>query len=481
MDTHLAFSKRRSEVVDRILIPKFYDPDLSDSLRIASKEFDLPELGEILLPGSAGSRLGDWVRREEYGGGDIPYVRTSDLSHWRIRSDFKKGVSEELYDRLRAKQDVLAGDILMVAHGTYLVGDVAFVAPEDSRIVIQDHVFRLRVDSTKGLDAYLLLAALSTVFVKRQVRSRQFSADIIDKIGDRHLGIRVPIPKNGTLQREAAARVRNVLEAQSATREAIKEASESSLRMTRERAEAKYGFTVKRAAIRNRILIPKYYDPELEAELEEAVRVTGERWLSIGKLIADGVISAETGVEVGKMAYGTGTIPFIRTTDLVDWELKLDVRHGVGQEVYEAFDPKGTLAPRDVILVRDGTYLVGSSALVSPDDLPAMFCGGLYRLRVKKEGAVDPHTLLALLNLPLVRRQMRAKQFTRDVIDTLGHRLLEVTIPSPFGKTAQELAHQVEEIMRRKADLKRGIGETIRLIEPRIPSIGEGRPSWSMR
>jgi len=38
---------------------------------------------------------------------------------------------------------------------------------------------------------------------------------------------------------------------------------------------------------------------------------------------------------------------------------------------------------------------------------------------------------LGLLNSYIVKRQIRTKQFTRDVIDTLGQRFKEVVIPIP--------------------------------------------------
>ena len=55
----------------------------------------------------------------------------------------------------------------------------------------------------------------------------------------------------------------------------------------------------------------------------------------------------------------------------------------------------------------------------------------MYKVRVKKKDQLDPYLLLALLNAPIVKRQMRAKQFTRDVIDTLGKRIYEIVLPIP--------------------------------------------------
>jgi hypothetical protein len=89
--------------------------------------------------------------------------------------------------------------------------------------------------------------------------------------------------------------------------------------------------------------------------------------------------------------------------------------------------------------------------------------------------------ILGLLNAPIARRQMRARQFTRDVIDTLGHRLRELRIPSPDDRRAVGVGRRLQSVIDRKETFKRQIRETIRAIEPDIPRTAKGRPGWSMR
>lgn len=480
MATHLAFSIKRSEIRDRILIPKFYDPEIEQSIEQASESFETPELGDLLLSGNTGSHLGHWLPREHYGSGDIPYVRTSDLTDWRIRPDFKKGVSEEVYNEYKSKQDIRPEDIIFVAHGTYLVGEVGIVTASDGKLIIQDHVFKLRANP-EAIDPHLLLASLSTSFVKRQVRTKQFSADIIDKIGDRHLSLRVPIPRDKTLGNTVCKNIRTVLCEQDRARQEIMEISNSNQRILPPRATSQYGFTVQRNEIKNRILIPKYYDPVLEAEIATSETGGEGSWVTLGTLVQAREITISGGIEVGKMAYGTGDIPFIRTSDLSNWQVNRNTKHGVSKEIYDKYKSRAGVRAGDVLVVRDGTYLVGSSAIVTRDDLPALYCGGILRLRVTDEGTVDPFFLLAALNAPLVRRQMRAKQFTRDVIDTLGKRLEEVRIPPPSATQSSHLASRTKAVIERKAKIKRDISATIDLLEPMSPKFSAGRPGWSMR
>lgn len=203
--------------------------------------------------------------------------------------------------------------------------------------------------------------------------------------------------------------------------------------------------------IRNGIFIPKYYDPELEADLD-ALRHTHDL-VSLGDLCKRGVISWETGIEIGKMAYGTGDIPFVRTSDISNWELKGDPKQNVSEEIYEA--NKQDVRAGDILVVRDGTYLVGVSCILTEKDTRILYCGGLYKFRVEKPEQLDPFLLLALLNAPIVRRQMRAKQFTRDIIDTLGKRIFEVVLPIPKdASTCERIAKETREVIETRARLR---------------------------
>ena len=199
------------------------------------------------------------------------------------------------------------------------------------------------------------------------------------------------------------------------------------------------GFARRLSTINHGVFIPKYYDPELDADVRRYQR--SHRVVSIGKLVQDGILSWETWIEVGKMAYGTGTIPFVRTSDIANWELKGDPKQAVSEKIY-AKNAQDVRA-RDIFVVRDGTYLVGTSCILTERDTKILYCGGLYKLRVENRDELDPYHLLAILNAPIVRRQMRSKQFTRDIIDTLGKRLFEVLLPVP--KDADSAAYIAKE------------------------------------
>jgi hypothetical protein len=154
------------------------------------------------------------------------------------------------------------------------------------------------------------------------------------------------------------------------------------------------------------------------------------------------------------MAYGTGDVPFVRTSDIVNWEILADPKQSVSEEVFEGY-ARGKFAAGDILIVRDGTYLVGNSCIVPPGMGAALFCGGINRIRVVDRSSLDPYLLLALLNTPIVRQQIRSKQFTRDVIDTLGARLRELVLPLPMEhEMGQDIGRQVRHFLARRASLR---------------------------
>lgn len=214
-----------------------------------------------------------------------------------------------------------------------------------------------------------------------------------------------------------------------------------------------FGFFLRSDQVVNNILVPKYYAPEITLEQERMAKT--HEFVAIQKLMDDGILSVDTGIEIGKMAYGTGKIPFIRTSDLSNWEIKADFKHGVSEAIHEELRDKVDVQAGDILLVRDGTYLIGTSAIVTESDLPMLFQSHLYRLRVLKQDRLNPWLLFASLNSPMVKRQIKAKQFTQDIIDTLGRRLFEIMLPLPKDKKLRaQIAKQTQRIIETRIDLR---------------------------
>lgn len=180
-----------------ILAPRSFTSTIGVSLEAKSAEYDFYELGQLIDNGIVQVSTGDEVGKLEYGTGNVPFIRTSDIANWRVSSDSKHKISEKTYQSLRHKQDVQVGDILMVKDGGYLIGTCAMITELDTRIVYQSHIYKFRVmDNDLGLTPQYLLAALSSNYTRAQVEAKTCTLDIINSLGNRYREIIIPIPKD---------------------------------------------------------------------------------------------------------------------------------------------------------------------------------------------------------------------------------------------------------------------------------------------
>lgn len=223
------------------------------------------------------------------------------------------------------------------------------------------------------------------------------------------------------------------------------------------------GFQRLLSQIKDNIFIPKYYDPEIEADLE-AMAATHDL-LVFGDLARARVLEVRTGHEVGKLAYGTGPVPFIRTSDLANWEIKLDPKQGISEELWAMYAPRQDVREGDILMVRDGTYLIGTCSMLTKHDVRIVYQSHLYKIRVRQPSRLSPHLLLAVLNSPIVRRQIRAKQFTQDIIDTLGQRITELVLPVPKDPSTRDaIAEEARQIVETRAELRARARDLSRLV-----------------
>ena len=184
------------DVSDAIYIPKYYDPTIKHKLDSLTETHDLLQICDLAKKKIIELATGDEIGKSAYGTGDIPFVRTSDITNWEIKSSPKQGVSREIYEQYALRQNVLEGDILLVRDGTYLIGRNCFITPVDKEILYQSHIVKFRVLKTQQLIPELFFLVLNSPIVQKQIRSIQFTADIIDTLGQRLRDIILPIPKS---------------------------------------------------------------------------------------------------------------------------------------------------------------------------------------------------------------------------------------------------------------------------------------------
>ena len=214
------------------------------------------------------------------------------------------------------------------------------------------------------------------------------------------------------------------------------------------------GFEVEESDIDDNVLCPRYYDPEIDAELDRLSRT--HQLLRFGSLVEAGYLSVRTGDEVGKLAYGMGEIPFVRTSDLSNWEIKIDPKHRLDRKLYESLRDGQDVQANDILMVKDGTYLIGTCGIVTDYDLEIVYQSHLYKIRTHENPhGLNPFLLLAVLNSDIVKRQIRAKQFTQDIIDSLGERINELVLPVPLcTEQRQKITDMVSQAISERVEAR---------------------------
>lgn len=194
---------------------------------------------------------------------------------------------------------------------------------------------------------------------------------------------------------------------------------------------------------------------EFDAASESKTILHSHEVVTIGELVKGKVLTITTGDEVGKLAYSTGNIPFIRTSDISNWEIKLDPKHSVSEEIYTRYKDKQDVQPSDILMVKDGTYLIGTCAIVSKYDLPMLYQSHVYKIRVNDDAKLNPFLLLAALSSSFVQRQIKSFCVSQDIIDSLGDKILQLQIPIPKSKaTHQRITKLVQKVIKERIEAR---------------------------
>lgn len=178
-------------------------------------------------------------------------------------------------------------------------------------------------------------------------------------------------------------------------------------------------------------LVPRYYDKTPLEELRQEYERLGTDLISIGDMVKKGYLRIRKGHEPGAEAYGTGDIPFVRTSDISNYEISIDPTRSVSEEVYERYASQQSLNPGDVLMVSDGRYRIGRTAILNEFNYRCVVQSHVRIISVTPRSPVSSIELLYLLNIPAVQHQIRNLVFIQSTLGSLGKRLEEVHVPLP--------------------------------------------------
>jgi len=233
-----------------------------------------------------------------------------------------------------------------------------------------------------------------------------------------------------------------------------------------EKAGSHLGFSIDYKDLNDHIFIPEYYNPEIRKELETLKNSGKYDLVSIGELIDKGVLQVRRGNEIGSQFYGTGEVPFVRTSDIVNWEIKSDPIKAVSDDVYQEYKVSQDVQQKDILFVNDGTFLIGRTAMITKLDMKIIIQSHVRKIRVIDTNFINPYYLFYLLNSKIVRKQIDSKTFVQATISTIGNRLREIVLPISSNKNEiKKITSEIQDIIERKAILRE---KSVKIIEESI-------------
>jgi type I restriction enzyme M protein len=221
-------------------------------------------------------------------------------------------------------------------------------------------------------------------------------------------------------------------------------------------------FKIKFSQIKNNIFIPAYYTG-VEKTLsklgnDEKINLVRIKDLAENKIIytnKGGYLPR--GAEIGSHVYGLGDIPFIRTSEITNWEVNLDSYKKTSQEVYEQYKEKQNIEEKDILLVKDGgPNLIGKTAYITNLDTKIIIQSHIFQLKtLSNKQSIDSYLLLYLLNLDVVQKQIQAITFVQGTIATIGNRIMEVILPIPSDiAKRKEISKTIKQIIDSKIETR---------------------------
>ncbi|MFX1498796.1 MAG: N-6 DNA methylase [Promethearchaeota archaeon] len=222
-------------------------------------------------------------------------------------------------------------------------------------------------------------------------------------------------------------------------------------------------FKINFSQVKNNIFIPTYYSG-VEKTLKNLENNQNIILDSVRDLVAKGIIFTSKngylprGDEIGSSVYGLGDIPFIRTSDINNWEVNLDSHKKTSKEVFELYRKRQNIETGDIILVKDGgPNLIGNTAYITELDTKIIIQSHIFQIKIlPNKEHIDSFLVLYLLNLDIVQKQIQAITFVQGTIATIGNRIMEVLLPLPKDMNKRkEISHMIKEIIKQKVEIRK--------------------------
>jgi len=385
---------------------------------------------------------------------ETPYIRVSDMKQPNINLTAIKYVNVKL-GKIKERYKITGKTLLLSRSGN--VGIACVPDKYAQKSIISSHVIKIQLKD--DYSPFYLEAIMNSNIGKLQIYSL-INGQLIKEINRTSLAqIKIPFLKS---YKDIDKKVREANQKHEKSLELIQQAQKLfyqklNIDFTKIKKERYYSVNLSDFKDAN-LLIPKYSYPLYINTL----KTIKQKWqtIPIGE-----IATVKKGNEVGSNNYNRyldkkdSDIPFIRTSDLVNYEVDQFPDFYIPEEIHQEL--KQDIKAGDVLFNNDGK--IGLVAILTPQD-KVILQSHIRRLRLKKEAIEKYHFTQEYLFLVLTIKEIakyQAERYTviQSTIPTISNHLLDFEIPILDKKSIEKITKLVREAFELKDEKKKLIKE----------------------
>ena len=392
---------------------------------------------------------------------DYFFIKSADVKRYNINFSTISYVSKDIHSK-RKKFKVIPNDVLLSNTGKYL-GFACLIPNKIQEATTNQNIIRIRLKekSETRFNPFFLLSFLNSLFGQIEIES------LLTLTGQKYLNM-------GKLKKFKIPKIDN--KGIETISEKTKTITENEIKAVSIIEKGQELFYHKLGIYFPNIKEEKVYSINLSGFSESdlwtpafsyplyvnTLKVIQKKWqtVTLGE-----IATIKKGDEVGSDNYNkyldkkNGDVPFVRTSDLVNFEVDQFPDFYIPEEIYNELDQD--VKAGDVLFTKDGK--IGMSGMITKNDR-VIIASGMVRLRLKAEAKkynLTPEYLFIVLSLketglyPAIRRTV--------VASTIPHlreeRLKEFEIPILDKNSIDEITKLVKEAFELKDEKKKLIKE----------------------
>ncbi|WP_367363767.1 N-6 DNA methylase [Candidatus Tisiphia endosymbiont of Nedyus quadrimaculatus] len=216
-------------------------------------------------------------------------------------------------------------------------------------------------------------------------------------------------------------------------------------------------FTTSSSNIINSVYVPRYYWKRKEEEIKDIANNQNFKLITIDELLKQNILQAFNGHGSPPSEYkGTGTVPYIRVADIINWEIYKNPTSLIPEHIYRKIKGKNgiSLQEEDVVFVRRGSYRIGSVAMISKFDTNVLLTNEITTFRIINQHNIyniTPYYFMFAMSHSITQKQLYNKIFIDTTLPNIGDRWTELLIPIPLDKDKTlEISNKIKDTFSQK-------------------------------